>query len=134
MVFEDLDNGDETRRNGDYIGLAHGNSDGSALDSATPAIGVPVTYDGTAIAAAASGESVAGVLYDYDVYGDFQNQKISDQDATVKTRGAVKADVSGMVAAGITAGDTLGANGELYVLEVLETDGGNNEIAEVLVR
>jgi hypothetical protein len=132
MVYEGLDAGDETRRNGDYIGFPHPDGDGTALDSVSVPVGVPVTYDGTNIAeATASASDIVGVTYAYDVYGDTGQEKISDNDVTVKTSGSVLADLSGI---GVTAGDggtVHGNNGELLIVEVVDAD---NDIAEVLIR
>jgi hypothetical protein len=137
--FGGLNVGDETRRHGDYVGLPHTVSDGTAVaDLGSLDRGVPVNLDGSGnLQAASSGGSVVGVLYAFDVYGDSSRDGPyvdGDSDATVKTSGTVIADVASMVSSGISAGDVLGANGELVVLEVLESDGGSTEIAEVLLR
>jgi len=97
--FDDISYGDETRTNGDYVGLPH--------DEATDGVkeGQAVALDGTDIAAAAAGDPVVGVLYTYQYYGDSggpSDPGTVDQDgpATVKTSGTVKAEVESTVAAG----------------------------------
>lgn len=94
--FDDIDYGDETRRNGDYVGLPH--------DEATDGVpeGQAVALDGTDIAAAASGDPVVGVLFTYQYYTDNTGGQKVDQSApaTVKTSGTVKAEVESGVAAG----------------------------------
>lgn len=138
MVYEGLNVGDETRRHGDYIGLPHGVTDGKAVaDLGTLDRGVPVVYDGSAITeATADGDTIVGVLYAFDVYGDSTNAGPyvdGDSDATVKTSGTVKADLSqlGDGVAEADEGTALGGNGELLILNVLDAD---NDIAEVLLR
>lgn len=137
--FDGLNVGDETRRHGDYVGLPHTVSDGTAVGSLGALDrGAPVNLDGDGnLDVAASGEAVVGVLYAFDVYGDSSRDGPyvdGDSDATVKTSGTVIADVAPMVSGAVSAGDVLGANGELVVLEVLESDGGDTEVAEVLLR
>lgn len=131
MVWDGLDAGDETRRQGDYVGLPH--------DEATDGVveGEPVTYDGTDIAAAAvdgagGGDAIFGVLYTYQYYQDPQTGETvrQDQDATVKTSGTVIADLSN-VAATPSAGQALGPNGEMLVLGA--SDSGSDHY-EVLLR
>jgi hypothetical protein len=127
--------GDETRRNGDYLGLPH--PDGEVrLSNVTVPKGKVVTYDGTDVAEVTGDNSVpvAGVLYEYNVFGDSPDPLVrGDRDATVKTRGAVVADL-GAYASGtatVSLGDTLGPNGEILVVE--EVQNGTN-LYEVLVR
>ena len=129
MVFEDIDVGDEARRNGDYVGFPHSNADGTALDSASPQPGVPVTLDGNGdieLVGTTSGtpaaDTVVGILSNYDVYGDFENQKISDNDANIKFRGEVKADLTAY--GGGTVGEYVDDNGDVFVSEAV--DAGNN--------
>ena len=134
--------GDESRRNGDYLGLPHPNGDDTKISNASPAKGVPVTYDGTDIATVTGDDSdtVAGVVHEYNVYGGNQgsgNEQLvrGDRDATVKTRGAVIADLSAYVDNGtgttVAEGNSLGPNGEILVVE--EVENGTN-LYEVLVR
>lgn len=129
--------GDETRRNGDYLGLPH--PDGEVrLSNVTVPKGKVVTYDGTEVTEVTGDDSdpVAGVLYEYDVFGDSPDPLVrGDRDATVKTRGAVVADLSAYVDNGtgttVAEGNTLGPNGEILVVE--EVQNGTN-LYEVLVR
>lgn len=134
MAFEDLDAGDETRRNGDYVGFPHPDADGTALDSVTISRGRVVAYDGTDLAEVTGDNSddVAGVLANYNVHGDTGSEEVSG-DANVKVRGAVKADLTAYAdgSATVSVGSTLGANGEIYVAE--EIDASNN-LYEVFVR
>lgn len=132
--------GDETRRNGDYIGLPHPDSSDVALSNVTIPKGRVVTYDGTDIAEVTgdNSDNVTGVVYEYNVYGGNQgsgNEQLvrADRDATVKTRGAVAADLTAYAdgTATVAEGATLGANGRIEVLE--EIDASNN-LYEVLVR
>ena len=146
--FDGLNVGDETRRHGDYVGLPHGETDGTSVGSVSgPDRGVPVVYDGgndelvaydaDASSGLSSGQGpIAGVLYAFDVYGDSSNAGPyidGDSDATVKTSGTVLADL-GQGAGGVADGDegtALGPNGELLILEVVDA---SNNIAEVLLR
>lgn len=123
MAFEDIDAGDETRRNGDYVGFPHSNGDGSALDSASPQPGVPVALDGSGEITTVSGDGtsdVVGVLSNYDVYGDFENQKISDNDANIKFRGEVKADLSDYNT--VNVGEYVDDGEKVFVSEAIEGD------------
>lgn len=130
MAFEDLDPGDETRRNGDEIGFPHPDADGTAIDSVTIARGRVVAYDGTDLAEVTgdNSDAPAGVLKNYNVADD----EVYGE-ATVKTRGAVKADLTAYAdgSATVAVGSSLGANGEIYVAE--EIDASNN-LYEVFVR
>ncbi len=132
MTFDGLDAGDETRRNGDYVGLPHTtNADGSG----GPSEGELVLYDGSTISAASAdptGETIAGVLYTYQYYGE-DNQIRTDRDATVKTSGTVIADLSTQEGGtdAVEPGAALGANGEVLVLEA--SDSGTDHY-EVLLR
>jgi len=129
--------GDETRRNGDYIGLPHPNGEDTRLSGASPAKGKVVTYDGTDIGEVSGDNSdpVTGVVYEYDVFGDSPDPLVrGDRDATVKTRGAVVADLSqyeSTLTGGVSEGDNLGSRGRIEVLE--EVENGTN-LYEVLVR
>ncbi len=128
--------GDETRRNGDYIGLPH--PDGEVrLSNVTLPKGKVVTYDGNDIVEVTGDgttDNVVGVVYEYDVFGDSPDPLVrGDRDATVKTRGAVVADLTAYAngTATVNVGGTLGPNGEILVLEAVEN--GTN-LYEVLVR
>ena len=126
MVYEDLDAGDETRRNGDYVGFPHPDADGTDLSAVTIPQGSVVTYDGTDLADVTGDgtDPVAGVLANYDVYGDTGQEKVKGE-ANVKYRGEVIADLTEYVGgAGVTAGVPLGANAEVYPVE--EVDADNN--------
>jgi hypothetical protein len=127
--------GDETRRNGDYVGLPH--PDGEVrLSNVTVPKGTVVSYDGTDVAAVAGDntDTVAGVVYEYDVFEDSPDPLVrGDRDATIKTHGAVVADLTEYVdgSATVAEGNALGPNGEVLILE--EVDNGTN-LYEVLVR
>lgn len=131
--------GDETRRNGDYIGLPHPNTSEVTLDNVTVPKGKVVTYDGSSIAevAGSDNDTVAGVVYEYDVFGDSNDGPLvkPDRDATIKTRGAVVADLSAYVSNGsgttVAEGNALGPNGEILVVEEVEN---GSDLFEVLVR
>ena len=121
MAFSDLDPGDETRRNGDYVAFPHADSDGTALDSVTISRGEPVTYDGASLSAAgATTDDIAGILANYDVYGDTGSEEVGP-DATVKVRGEVIADLSAFAP---TVGTYLDDNADVFVVE--EVDSTNN--------
>jgi hypothetical protein len=127
MAFEGLDAGDETRRHGDYIALAHD----EANDGVAP--GQVVTYDGTAVSEVTSSSSdIFGVLYTYQVFEDGETGQTIDQskDATVKVSGSVIADFSNWGSTP-SVGDVLGNSGEVLVLE--ESDSGADHY-EVLLR
>lgn len=137
MVIDTNSNpGDETRRNGDYVGLPHTtDEDGSN----GPDEGELVTFDGTTISTAAvpgdgTGDELFGVLYTYQYFGDTQagrDPKLrTDRNATVKTSGTVVVDVSGL-AVSVSEGDVLGPNGEVLVLNQIE---GEPDHFEVLLR
>jgi hypothetical protein len=132
--------GDESRRNGDYIGLDHPNTEERPSGGPTPSVGKPVVLgtNGEVTAAPADGTGdIVGVLYAYQRFGETVEElpdKIRpERDATVKTHGAVIADLSDQAGGGGTVeiGGTLGANGELVVLNELEAGG---DLYEVLVR
>jgi len=132
--------GDETRRNGDYIGLDHPNTDERPSGGVTPEVGKPVVLgtDGEVTAAPADGTGeIVGVLYAYQRFGEtvegLPDKIRPERDATVKTHGAVIADLSDFVSgtATVEIGATLGPNGELVVLNELEAGG---DLYEVLVR
>ena len=137
--------GDESRRNGDYIGFPTQETSDTELSSVAVPKGVPATLDTNGELAEASldadptvtGDSVIGVVYEYDVYGGNQgsnNRQLvdADADATVKTRGGVYADLSGVADDGgdLGPGTVLGANGEIKVVQATGTTG----VYEVLVR
>jgi len=69
------------------------------------------------------------------VFGDSPDPYVrDDRDATVKTRGAVVADLSkyeSTLSGGVSEGDNLGSRGRIEVLE--EVENGTN-LYEVLVR
>lgn len=99
--------GSETRRNGDTVGIAHGESDGTLLENATVQPGDVVAVDGSGnIKQAAEGDIVVGVLVNYDVYGaSHQGEQIKgDVDANVAVQGTYKARASANVAAGSALG------------------------------
>jgi hypothetical protein len=132
--------GDESRRNGDYIGLDHPNTEERPSGGPTPSVGKPVVLgtNGEVTAAPADGTGdIVGVLYAYQRFGETVEElpdKIRpERDATVKTHGAVIADLSDQAGGGGTVeiGGTLGANGELVVLNELDAGG---DLYEVLVR
>lgn len=134
MVFDDLDPGDETRRNGDYISLPHA-ADETGAGGPDEGDFVALDADGNLTAVdngdgTAEGE-IIGVLYTYQYYGA-QNRIRTDRDATVKTHGAVKANVGGYNTGGNAygQGDVLGTSGEVVLLTDVDGDG----YAEVLVR
>ncbi len=132
----DLDAGDEARHTGDRLGFPHNVSDGTAVDSASPAIGKLVTYDGTDIAAVTgdNSDSVAGVLFTYQVYGESNNGPYvrGDRDATVGVRGSYVADLTEHSNnAGVTVGEHLGADNKVYVKNAINA---SNNIYEVVIR
>jgi hypothetical protein len=137
MVYEGLNPGDETRRNGDYVGLPHDQDAGGTADVDE---GQLVAFDGTNIVAVddTSAEDVFGVLYTYQYAGDSggspqpDSNIVQDRDATVKTSGTAIADLSGMTTpSSPSAGDVLGPNGEVLVLQA--SDSGTDHF-EVLLR
>jgi len=122
MVYEDLDAGDETRRNGDYVKFPHPDDEDTALADLTgPDRGAVVGYDpgDDQIAEVndftGSGVDIAGVVADLNVSGKTGMEVISGE-ATVKMRGEVVADLSG---ADATVGAFLDDDGVLYVEEDL---------------
>lgn len=126
MVFEDLDAGDETRRNGDYVSFPHGDGDGTALSGVTIPQGAPVYHDGTnLVEATADSDEIIGVLANYDVDGD-TGQEVIGPDANVKMRGEVIADLSGWGGTGPSVGSYLGSSGGAKVLVVEEVDSANS--------
>jgi len=127
MVFEDLDAGDETRRNGDYVSFEHPDGDGTALSGVTLDQGIPVTADGSGVlSAAATGDDVAGILSNYDVYGDTGQEEVGPE-ANVKVRGEVIADMSGL---SVTVGSYWDDNADVYVAEQI----GSSDLYRVQVR
>lgn len=130
MVYDGLDAGDETRRNGDYVGLPHPDADGTAVDSLTVPRGRLVTYDGTDIAEVTTDASdIAGVVANYDVYGDTGQEEVKG-DANVKTSGTAIVDFSNF-GTPPAAGDFIGNNNEVVVLQA--SDSGTDHF-EVLLR
>ncbi|AGM11342.1 hypothetical protein M199_gp012 [Halogranum tailed virus 1] len=105
--------GAEVRRNGDTVGLPHGESDGTLLSNATVQPGDAVAYDGTSISKATEGDVVVGILVNYEVYGaSHQGEKIKgDVDANVAVGGSYKGKVSGEVTAGMALGSIDNTNG-----------------------
>lgn len=124
MVYEDLDAGDETRRNGDYVSYPHADSDGTALDSVSIPRGSLVAFDGTDLQevtdVSGSGLDIAGVLANYDVSGDTGKEVVGPK-ANVKVRGEVIADLGGFSPA---EGEYLdsGDNSDVYVVEQVDGD------------
>lgn len=134
----DLDPGDEARHHGDRLGFPHGVSDGTQADSASPAPGEPVAFDGSQINVVTGDgtDDVAGILFTYQVYGESTHDGPwvrGDRDATVAVRGSYVADLSAYVdgTATVTVGGVLGPNGEIFVKN--EIDATNN-IYEVVLR
>lgn len=146
--FEDLGYGDETRRNGDYVGLPHDEASGgtSAADE-----GEAVAVDGSGnIKQAEDGDNIVGVLYTYQYFHEANAGDAIDQDreATVKTQGTVKAKVASTVSAGDSLNtDTAGASnagvfsevngsadGPFVALQDATEDADGNYYAEVLLR
>lgn len=131
MAFEDLDPGDETRRNGDYVAFPHGEDAGTPLDSdALIPRGAPVDYDGDALTeVTGSSDPIAGILANYDVYGDTGQEEVGEE-ANVKMRGECLADLSEIDP---SEGDRIGENGEVFVVEEI-TDHPEDNIYRVQVR
>ncbi len=128
MVYEDLDAGDETRRNGDYVSFEHPDGDGTALSGVTLDQGIPVTADASGVlSAAASGGDVAGILSNYEVYGDTGQEEVGPE-ANVKMRGEVIADMSGLA---VTVGSYWDGNADVFVAEEVDAD---NNLYRVQVR
>ena len=126
MVYEDLDAGDETRRNGDYVNFPHPYDEDTALADLSgpdtgPDRGAVVGYDPAddqiveVTDFTGSGVDIAGVVADLNVSGKTGMEVISGE-ATVKMRGEVVADLSG---ADATVGAFLDDDGVLYVEEDL---------------
>jgi len=130
-LFDDLDAGDEARRNGDYVSFAHPDSEGDALSGVTIPQGAPVTYDGTDLAeSTADADEIAGILANYDVYGDTGQEKIGAE-ANVKMRGEVLADLTNWAGTGPTVGAYLDDAQTVYVVEEVDAD---NNLYRVQVR
>lgn len=131
MAFEDLDAGDETRRNGDYVALPHQDGAGTALDSVTVNRGEPVTYDGTNTAlATADADEIAGIVANYDVYGDTGQEEVGAE-VNIKFRGEVIADLTNWGGTGPSEGAYLDNAQTIYVVEEVDTD---NNLYRVQVR
>jgi len=121
MVYEDLDAGDETRRNGDYVGLPHGQGDGTDLADVNIPQGVPVTYGGDPAVlseATAVSDDIAGILANYDVSGDTGKETVGAE-ATVKMRGEVIADLTDFSP---SVGSYLDDNADIFVVEQVDGD------------
>jgi len=121
MVYEGLDAGDETRRNGDYVAFDHPDSDGTALDSVTIPRGRPVTFDGTDLAeSTADADEIAGILANYEVSGD-TGKEVVGAEANVKMRGECLADLSNWGGTGPSEGAYLDDAQTVYVVEEVRT-------------
>lgn len=124
--------GDETRRNGDYVGLPHTTSEDG---TGGPVEGKPVTFDGSTISEAAvdgggTGDNIFGVLYTYQYFGDSSRDGPyirTERNATVKTSGTVVVDL-GDVSASPSEGDALGPNGEMLVLNQMQDNANHYEV------
>src|SRR6056297_983963 len=95
--FSDLGYGDETRRNGDYVGLPHDQDDGATDKNVLPGHAVRIDGDGVISRADGTGDAV-GVLANYERSGDSGGPDDpgdidQDQNANVKVGGVVKAEV-----------------------------------------
>jgi hypothetical protein len=131
MVYEDLDAGDETRRNGDYVAFPHPDSEGDALSGVSIPQGAPVTYDGTNLAeSTANGDEIVGILSNYGVYGDTGNEKVGPE-ANVKMRGEVLADLTNWAGGDPSEGAYLDDNADVFVVEEVDSD---NNLYRVQVR
>jgi len=134
MVYEGLNAGDETRRNGDYVGVSHDETNDNVDE------GELVTINSSGVLKAAGGDTsavdVAGVLYTYQYAGDSggapqpDSNIVQDRDATVKTSGTVIADLSAQETGADTVepGATLGANGEVLILQASDSGGDHYEV------
>lgn len=133
-LFDDVDAGDETRRDGDHVAFAHPDGDGTALDSVTLARGVPVAYDGTDLQAVTGDgtDDVAGILQNYDVSGDTGSEVVGP-DATVAVGGTVKADLTVYAngTATVAVGSYVDDANDIYVVDAIDA---SNNIYEVRVR
>jgi hypothetical protein len=122
MVYEGLDAGDETRRNGDYVAFPHPDGAGTALDSVTIARGEPVKYDGTDLELAdADADVITGILANYDVYGDTGQEEV-EEEANVKMRGEVLADLTNWGGTSPSVGSYLDDSNVVYVVEEVDAD------------
>jgi hypothetical protein len=134
MAFEDLDVGDETRRDGDYVSFPHPDSEGTELSAVTISRGVPVKYDGTDLNTLSGDgtDDVTGILTNYDVYGDTGKEKVGPE-ATVGMGGTFKADLSVWAngSATVAVGSYVDDANDVFVVEAV--DAANN-IYEVRVR
>lgn len=125
--YDDLDAGDDTRRNGDYIAYPHPDNEGDALSSVTINRGRLVTYDGTDLSEATSTtDDMFGVLQNYDVYGDTGKEKVG-QEATVKTNGSVLANLGANFSP--TVGTYLDDNANVFVNQQV----GSTDVYEVIL-
>lgn len=116
--FGDLSYGDETRRNGDYVGLPHDQDSGGTSDVL---VGQAVSVDGSGnIKQMENGDTFVGVLQNYQRFGDSGGRADpgtidQDRDATVKTQGTAKVEVASDVVAGEALG--VGSGGTAGVLD-----------------
>jgi len=122
MVYEGLNPGDETRRNGDYVGLPH---DYASNDG--PDVGELVTHNGSNVVAAADSDGsfddpIVGLAYTYQYAGDSggapqpDSNIVQSRALTVKTSGTAVAEFDG-TSLSPSPGDVLGQNGEVVVLQ-----------------
>jgi hypothetical protein len=126
--FGDLSYGDETRRDGDHVGLPHDQQSGGTSDVRP---GQAVSIDGSGnIKQAEDGDVVVGVLQNYQRAGDSGGPADpapiqQDREATVATRGVVKVEVSNDTgnSLDVSAGDELGVDGTDGVAGVLDSGG-----------
>lgn len=103
----DTENGAETRRYGDTVGLPHGESDGTLVSNASVQPGDAVSLNGSGeIEQAGSSDTIIGVLVNYSVFGSShrEEQIKGNTDATVAVQGTVRARSDGNLSAGDSAG------------------------------
>lgn len=155
MTFETVSAGDQTRPNGDVLGIPHDEASGGVK---APEEGMVVDIDDDGVIASAdinasNGEvNAAGILQTYQYYEDADTGTTVDQsrDATVVTRGAVRArvestvsagdtlavpDSSGTGTAGVLAPGTDDESYNFYALtDAAQDPDDSNYYAEVLVR
>lgn len=155
MTFETVSPGDDTRPNGDSVGIPHDEASGGVK---APEEGMVVDIDDDGVIASAdvngaNGEiNAAGILQTYQYYEDGQTGTEVDQsrNATVIARGVVRArvestvsagdtlavpDTSGTGTAGVLAPGTDDASLNFYALSDAAQDADDsNYYAEVLVR
>jgi hypothetical protein len=104
--LSDTPDGGETRRHGNTVGVPHGEDDGTALANAAVQPGDAVTISGGVLAQAGDGDTILGVLVNYDVFGaSHRGEQIAgDVDATVAVQGTYKARADSDLSAGDSAG------------------------------